>query len=106
MMRHSGAKRALNRQIWLTVLILALHGCASVSDAVPDVVPDDRLRAEVARLVESDERIPTAVEIRVSEGIVDIAGVVPSTGDVRYILRRVGSVAGVRGVVNRLRVVR
>ncbi len=88
------------------MLIFAFQSCASLPDATPDVVPDGQLREEVEQLLAADERIPAGLEVRVSEGIVDVAGVVPSTDDVRYILRRVGSVTGVRAVVNRLRAVR
>ena len=88
------------------VIIAALCSCGSFSDSPPTVVPDTQLEAEIVRLLASDERVAVPVEIRVSEGIVDVSGAVPSADEVRYILRRVGSVAGVRGLVNRLRVVR
>jgi len=67
---------------------------------------DAALKDAVATALEDDDRLDaTAIAITVARGIVDLTGTVGNVNDVRRALRRAGEVDGVRGIVNRLRVV-
>ena len=54
----------------------------------------------------ADSRLDsTVIVVTVAAGIVELSGAVGSIDEVRRALRRAGDVNGVRGIVNRLRVI-
>jgi len=73
----------------------------------PEVSADDTIEAEVRRLVDRDRSLrQRVVRIRVTEGVVDVSGVVASTRERNRVTALVRSISGVKEVINRLKVKR
>jgi len=103
---HSGAQKHVCSHLWSLLLIIALSCCATAPKDPVVGSPDEALTAAVAEALAADDRLDSAaIVIMVAEGIVDLSGTVGSADQVRRALRRAADVKGVRGIVNRLRVI-
>ena len=104
--RHLGAKNRISSHLWPLLLIIALSCCAAAPKRQLAGSADETLKKAVEAALARDDRLATAV-IAVSAvgGFVELSGTVGSSDEVRRALRLTGDVEGVRGIVNRLRVI-
>ena len=94
------------RLIVLVALLLAV-GCATRGGVDGNPVSEDqRITAEVLRILEEDDDIDSAdVRVETRDGVVVLSGVQSTLEQVRKMLKKVSRVRGVREVVNRVRIV-
>ncbi len=94
------------RLIVLVSLLLAV-GCAAHGGVDGNSVSEDqRITAEVLRILEEDDDIDSAdVRVETRDGVVVLSGVQSTLEQVRKMLKKVSRVRGVREVVNRVRIV-
>ena len=102
---HDGAQNDRWGQLWLALLIITLSCCSPATRRTPAGTADEALGAAVRDALAADSRITAVIDLTVHDGIVEAAGAVASVDEARRVLRRIGEVDGVRGLVNRLRVV-
>ncbi len=99
----------VNRRMRLIVLVslLLAVGCAARGGVDGDPVSEDqRITAEVLRILEEDDDIASAdLRIETRDGVVVVSGVQSSLEQVREVLKKVSRVRGVREVINRVRIV-
>jgi len=104
--RHLGAQNHILKHLWIILLSIALACCSTVSKNQTAGRPDEVLQDAVEIALAADGRLDaSAIVITVARGIVDLSGTVGSVDQVRRALQRAGEVDGIRGIVNRLRVV-
>jgi len=103
--RHFGAKNGIPSHFWISIVIIALSCCSSVPKNQVLGSPDEVLRVAVEAALAADSRLDAAaIVITVATGVVELSGTVGSADQARRAIRRAGQVDGVRGIVNRLRV--
>ncbi len=104
--RYLGAKKRIPSHFWSLLLIAALSCCATSQKNPARGDFDEALQAAVEEALAADGQLDdAAIAVTVVDGIVDLSGTVGSTDQVRRALRRAGEIDGVRGIVNRLRVI-
>ena len=100
----------INRRMRLIVLVslLLAVGCATRGGVDGNPVSEDqRITAEVLRILEEDDDMVSAdLRVETRDGVVVLSGVQSSLEQVREMLKKVSRVRGVREVVNRVRIVR
>lgn len=91
----------------LLLVFLAVAGCSA--RVAPDTEPqseDERIAAAVLRALRDDDEIVFEdLRVETLDGIVTLSGVQPSLEQVQRVIERVSRVAGVRLIVNRIRVI-
>lgn len=110
-MRRSPAPAAdrVGRALLGVVLLLApwTTGCAAHAGGIDGVSEDQRINAEVQRLLVEDEDIVAEdLQVETTAGVVVITGVQTDVEAVSEMLGRVARVRGVAEVVNRIRILR
>jgi hypothetical protein len=104
--RYLGAQNHIPSYLWTLLLVAALSCCSTVPKNQVLGSSDEVLKEAVEAALAVDKRLDTtAIEITVAAGIVELSGTVGSADEVRRALQRAGRVDGVRGIVNRLRVI-
>jgi len=90
------------------LLPLLAAGCAArAGDTGAAPSEDERITAEVMRILADEEDIVAAdLEVETRAGVVVLTGVQEEPEAVRELLQRVARVRGVSEVVNRIRIVR
>ena len=104
--RHLGALNHIPSHFWPVLIIVVLSCCATVPKSQTTGNSDASLGRAVELALAADDRLSGAnITVTVTDAIVDLSGTVGNADQVRRALRRAGDVEGVRGIVNRLRVV-
>ena len=92
----------------LTASAVLMAGCvarASLEERL--VAEDERITAEVIRIIEDEKGIITAdLSVETREGVVVLYGVQSELESISAVLRRISRVRGVVEVINRIRIIR
>jgi len=117
-MRNRGSSQAAvrhelstTRRCVVAAVLLALiaaAGCAARSDGAGEPLgPDERILAEVRRVIADQEEIVAVdLNVTVNGGVVVLEGVQTDVEAVSEMLGRVARIRGVSEVVNRIRILR
>ena len=85
-----------------------MAGCVARASLEERLVAEDqRITAEVTRIIEDEKGIITAdLRIEIREGVVVLYGVQSELESISAVLRRISRVRGVVEVINRIRIIR
>jgi len=91
-----------------TTSAVLMAGCTARANLEDRLVAEDqRITAEVTRIIEDEKGIITAdLRIEIREGVVVLYGVQSELESISAVLRRISRVRGVVEVINRIRIIR
>lgn len=92
----------------LTTSAVLMAGCVARASLEERLVAEDqRITAEVIRIIEDEKGIITAdLRVETREGVVVLYGVQSELESISAVLRRISRVRGVVEVINRIRIIR
>ena len=94
--------------VTLTTSVVLMAGCVARASLEERLVAEDqRITAEVIRIIEDEKGIITAdLRVETREGVVVLYGVQSELEPISAVLRRISRVRGVVEVINRIRIIR
>ena len=94
--------------VTLTTSAVLMAGCVARASLEERLVAEDqRITAEVIRIIEDEKGIITAdLRVETREGVVVLYGVQSELESISAVLRRISRVRGVVEVINRIRIIR
>ena len=107
---RGGNVMGFHRLLAAILVVAAVFATSCAVRVGPDGEPlseDQRITAEVIRIVEDEEGIVSAdLRVETRDGVVVFSGLQPALEPVSALLRRASQVRGVVEVVNRIRIIR